>query len=300
MPHQRAPSLQKSQPGSSQPAASQLRSPGLWPQSAIGQAPHNAWQLASVACSLGHLPWPSVAEDLQKCPELYTFGGVTTVPEGCPGEMVPREVTEVGKPAKSWHQHEEGSSAMPMDKTGRFCPALSCPQLKDCHILGHTNLRPGSLQDWAGPQSLLTSPEGDPGSFLSLGVWVFTCCLQVSDGSTLAVLQPLPAAKGTAGQAHEDTALWDSQTTWGYPPRGTLLGDICYRQPRGAPFRGTPSLRSSLGGSWCRELPCRGGCSEGKGRSADALEDLLRRQASCLHSSEENMGVGQWFWTSCG
>ena len=42
------------------------------------------------------------------------------------------------------------------------------------------------------------------------------------------------------------------------------------------------------------------GCSEGKGRSGDALGDLLRGRASCLHSSEENMGVGQWFWTSCG
>ena len=86
----------------------------------------------------------------------------------------------------------------------------------------------------------------------------------------------------------------------GYPPRGTLVGDICYEQaPGGPPFRGTPSLRSSLGGSWWREVPCRGGCSEGKGRSGGALGDLLRGRASCLHSSEENTGAGQWFWTSC-
>lgn len=174
---------------------------------------------------------------------------------------------------------------MPMDKTGRFCPALSCPQLKDCHILWHTNLRPGSLQDWAGPQSLLTSPEGDPGSFLSLSVWVFTCCLQVSDGSTRALLQPLPAAKGTAGQAHEDTALWDSQTTWGYPPRGTLLGDICYRQPRGGTLQGDTLPEVILGGIMVQRGALQGrvfggegtfwGCSGGPPQGAGFLSTFF-------------------------
>ena len=84
----------KSQPGSPRPAASQLRRPGPWPQPVVGQ-PHPMPGSSSIACSSGHLPRPSAADDLQKCPELHTFGGVTTVLlESRTGKTVPREVTD--------------------------------------------------------------------------------------------------------------------------------------------------------------------------------------------------------------